>query len=115
MKSGTHETRAAAATAALMIIAATLAPACSHAPPPPRLTRDLDVEGLEVAVRWPQPAVPVVMALANQYLSTGRDRDGHAYFCARAQEAPTRPLFGALCGMFQARSAGEVPLLHILY
>ena len=52
-----------------------------------------------------------VIALANQYLASGRDADGHAYFCERATQVPDRPLFEALCGMFQARIAPTVPLL----
>jgi glyoxylase-like metal-dependent hydrolase (beta-lactamase superfamily II) len=86
--------------------------ACSHGPPPPRVSRNLDAEALEIAVRWPNPAVPTVMALANQYSATGRDHDGQAYFCERARAVPERPLFGAACAMFRVRQAATVPLLR---
>lgn len=84
---------------------------CAHAPPGPPLTRNLDLEALEIAVRFDDPTPAVVMNLANQYLATGREREGHAYFCERSQAVPQRPLFSALCGVFQARMSDEVPLL----
>src|SRR5207245_41022 len=73
-----------------------------------RVTRDREVESLEQAVRWPNATVPVVMQLANAWLSTHRYADGYAWFAPLANE---RPLFEALAGVFQANSAGEVPLL----
>ena len=82
--------------------------ACAHSPPEPRVTRDRELESLEQAVRWPNASVQVVMQLANTYLSTHRDADGYAYFDALPKE---RPLFEALAGVFQARSAELVPLL----
>jgi glyoxylase-like metal-dependent hydrolase (beta-lactamase superfamily II) len=85
---------------------------CAHAPPGPPLTRNLDLEALEVAVRFDEPTPVVVMNLANQYLATGRDRGGHAYFCERSRKVPGRLLFTALCGMFQARMADQTPLLR---
>jgi glyoxylase-like metal-dependent hydrolase (beta-lactamase superfamily II) len=72
----------------------------------------LDAEALEIAVRWPDPAVPAVMALLNQYTATGRDADGQAYFCERAAAAPGRALFTAACAMFRIRQAPSVPLLR---
>jgi glyoxylase-like metal-dependent hydrolase (beta-lactamase superfamily II) len=53
-----------------------------------------------------------VTTLAGQYLAIGRDGEGRAFFCERATAVPDRPLFGALCGMFQARMAPTVPLLQ---
>lgn len=88
---------------------------CGHGPPahsPPAFSRNLDLEGLERAVRFREPSVTVVMSLANQYLASRRFSDGQATFCARAAELPERPLFLALCGLFQARLAPEVPLLR---
>jgi glyoxylase-like metal-dependent hydrolase (beta-lactamase superfamily II) len=85
---------------------------CAQAPPPLSLTRNLDREALEQAVRFKNPSVATVVALTNQYLASGRDVDGHAYFCERAAQVPDRPLFGALCGMFQARMSSTVPLLR---
>jgi glyoxylase-like metal-dependent hydrolase (beta-lactamase superfamily II) len=82
--------------------------ACAHSPPQPRVTRDREVESLEQAVLWPNATVPVVMQLANAWLSTHRYADGYAYFDRLAKD---RPLFEALAGVFQARSAENVPLL----
>jgi glyoxylase-like metal-dependent hydrolase (beta-lactamase superfamily II) len=84
---------------------------CTKQPSGPPLTRNLDLEALELAVRFDEPTPIVVMNLANQYLATGRDREGHAYFCERARKVPDRSLFAALCGVFQARMAAQVPLL----
>ncbi|HEX4386849.1 MAG TPA: MBL fold metallo-hydrolase [Myxococcales bacterium] len=81
---------------------------CAHSPPEPRVTRDRELESLEQAVRWPNPSVPVVMQLANAYLAANRDSDGYAFFVALPQ---TQPLFEALTGLFQARSASTVALL----
>lgn len=86
--------------------------ACGHAPPPPRVSRNLDAEALEIAVRWPQPAVPAVTMLINQYSATGRDADGEAYFCERAHAVPDRALFTAACAMFRVRQASSVPLFR---
>jgi glyoxylase-like metal-dependent hydrolase (beta-lactamase superfamily II) len=96
----------------LLLAALITAGACGHAAPPPRITHNLDAEALEIAVRWPDPAVPAVMALVNQYTATGRDRDGEAYFCERARAAPARALFTATCAMFRIRQAPSVPLLR---
>jgi len=85
---------------------------CAHTPPPPSLTRNLDREEFEQAVRFKNPSVVTVMALANQYLATGRDAEGHAYFCQRATEVPDRAVFGALCGTFQVRMSSTVPALQ---
>jgi glyoxylase-like metal-dependent hydrolase (beta-lactamase superfamily II) len=98
--------------ASILLAALVAASACSHAPPPPRVTRNLDAEALEVAVRWPGPAVPAVMALVNQYTATGRDHDGEDYFCERARAVPERALFTAACAMFRVRQAPAVPLLR---
>jgi glyoxylase-like metal-dependent hydrolase (beta-lactamase superfamily II) len=86
--------------------------ACAHAPQPPALTRDREVESLERAVAWPDPSPRAVMLLASDYLARERFRDGYATFTARAQAAPDQPLFLALAGLFQARLAREVPLLR---
>ena len=67
--------------------------ACAHSPPQPRVTRDREIESLQQAVRWPNAAVPVVMQLANAWLSTHRYADGYAYFDSLARD---RPLFEAL-------------------
>src|SRR5215469_2573772 len=88
-----------------------VAPACSHSPPPPSLTRNLTLAELEQAVRLKNPANQSIVALANQYLASGRDADGHAYFCERSAQVPDRAAFGAFCGVFQVRMSPTVPLL----
>src|SRR5712692_9168109 len=88
----------------------TLAPATRAQPP--SLTRDLERESLERAVKWRNPHERVVMALATDYLAGNHSRAGYAYFDARAKESPDRTLFLALSGLFQARLAPEVPLLR---
>lgn len=95
-----------------IVLALIAASACRHAAPPPRVSRNLDAEALQIAVRWPTPAVPAVMTLVNQYTATGRDDDGEAYFCERAHAVPERALFTAACAMFRVRQASTVPLLR---
>src|SRR5688572_27555719 len=85
---------------------------CARSPLAPAFTRNLDLEALEIAVRFDNPTPVVVMNLANQYLATARDREGHSFFCERSRVVPERALFSALCGVFQARTAAEVPLLR---
>src|SRR5208282_3750618 len=85
---------------------------CEHSPPPAKLTRNLDLDAFEQAVRFRNPTTPTVAGLVNQYLATGRDGDGYAYFCERAAKVPDRPLFAALCGLFQARMAPTVALFQ---
>lgn len=67
------------------------------------LTRQLDIEALQRAVRWPRPAQRTVLVLAIQLLSARRHRDGYAYFAERSREAPDDALFLTLAGVFQAR------------
>lgn len=76
------------------------------------LMRDLELEALQEAVRWRNPDVGTVLALAGRFVAAGRDQEAYAYFQERARQAPDRPLFLALEGFFQARIAGEVFLLR---
>jgi glyoxylase-like metal-dependent hydrolase (beta-lactamase superfamily II) len=76
------------------------------------LMRDLELEALETAVRWPNAANPVVVGLAGRYLASRHDSDAYRYFQERAQSQPDRPLFLALEGFFQARMAGDVSLFR---
>src|SRR6516225_10798 len=50
-------------------------PGCSRSPPPPSLTRDVTLAELEQAVRLKNPSTVTIVALANQYLASGRDPD----------------------------------------
>jgi glyoxylase-like metal-dependent hydrolase (beta-lactamase superfamily II) len=100
------------ALVSLSALVALLLLACAEERPDPPVTRHFDLEALEIAVRFDDPTPGVVMNLANQYLATERDHDGHVYFCERARKVPSRPLFTALCGVFQARTAAQIPLLR---
>ncbi len=91
------------------VLLAGLAPARAAAAP---ITPNLELEALEEVVRWPNPAPQAVLALAQQFMAARRDREAYTYFRERANAQPDQPLFLALEGMFQARTAGEVSLLR---
>jgi len=76
------------------------------------IMRDLELEALEEAVRWPNPQVPAIVTLAGRFIASHRDQEGYAYFQERARSRADQPLFLALEGFFQARSAGQVSLLR---
>jgi len=76
------------------------------------LMRDLELEALQEAVRWPSPDVGAVLALTGRFVAARRDAEAYAYFRERAQNAPKRSLFLALEGFFQARMSGDVFLLR---
>jgi len=76
------------------------------------ITRHLEVEALQEAVRWPNAEPRTVAALAGQLLASRRDEEGYAYFRERAEARPDQPLFLALEGLFQARLAGHVSLIR---
>ena len=76
------------------------------------LMRDLELDALRQAVRWPHPDVTTVLALTGRFIAARQDREAHAYFEERANQAPDEPLFLALAGFFQARVADGVFLLR---
>src|SRR5256712_6491161 len=76
------------------------------------LMRDLELEALREAVRWPDPDVITVIALTGRFVAARQDQEAFAYFEERAKSAPDRPLFVALEGFFQARVADDVFLLR---
>ncbi len=76
------------------------------------LMRDLELEALQEAVRWPNPDVGTVLTLVGRFIAAGRDEEAYAYFQERARHAPDRPLFLALEGFFRARVASDVFLLR---
>jgi glyoxylase-like metal-dependent hydrolase (beta-lactamase superfamily II) len=76
------------------------------------VARHLELEALQEAVRWPNPAPQTVLTLAGQFMANRRDDEGYTFFQERATSQPDQPLFLALEGFFQARSAGQVPLLQ---
>jgi glyoxylase-like metal-dependent hydrolase (beta-lactamase superfamily II) len=76
------------------------------------LMRDLELEALQEAVRWPDPDIRTTVTLVGQFIAARRDQEAYAYFRDRAKSAPDRPLFLALEGFFQARVADDVFLLR---
>jgi glyoxylase-like metal-dependent hydrolase (beta-lactamase superfamily II) len=76
------------------------------------IMRDLELEALKEAVRWPNAEAPTVVALVGRFIARHRDQEAYTYFHERAQSRPDQALFLALEGFFQARGAGEVSLLR---
>ena len=76
------------------------------------IARDVEIDALEEAVRWPNPSVQTIMPLAARLMAARRDAEGQEYFHERAAAEPGRGLFLALEGLFQARRAGEVSLFR---
>src|SRR5262245_10841671 len=76
------------------------------------IVRDLELEALQEAVRWPNAQVPAILTLVGRFIAGHRDQEAYAYFQERAKERADQPLFLALAGFFQARIAGQVPLLR---
>jgi glyoxylase-like metal-dependent hydrolase (beta-lactamase superfamily II) len=76
------------------------------------ITRHLELEALQEAVRWPDPSPRTVLTLAGQFMAHRRDDEGYTFFQERATSQPDQPLFLALEGLFQARAAGQVPPLQ---
>jgi glyoxylase-like metal-dependent hydrolase (beta-lactamase superfamily II) len=70
-------------------------------------TRDLALEALQEAVRWPTVEPRAIVTLAGRLLASRRDANGYRYFRERARERPDQSLFLALEGLFQARLAGR--------
>src|SRR5262245_11771192 len=73
---------------------------------------DLELDALKEAVRWPKADVAAVMMLAGRLMAGRRDAEGLAYFRDRAASEPSRGLFLALEGVFQARQADSVSLFR---
>src|SRR5947207_868373 len=73
------------------------------------ITRDLDAEALQAALRWPNAAPRTALVLAGLLLASRRDEDGHAFFQAYARARPDQPLLLALEALFQARLTGRQP------
>ncbi len=76
------------------------------------LMRDLELEALQEAVRWPNADVRTVLGLVGRFIASHRDEEGFAYFQELAKSESARPLFLALEGFFQARQAGHVSLFR---
>jgi glyoxylase-like metal-dependent hydrolase (beta-lactamase superfamily II) len=86
--------------------------ACSATAAERPIARDVELEGLQEAVRWPDATVQTVMTLAGRLLAARRDAEAQEYCHERAAAEPGRGLFLALEGLFQARRAGDVSLFR---
>jgi glyoxylase-like metal-dependent hydrolase (beta-lactamase superfamily II) len=78
----------------------------------PPIMRDLELEALEEAVRWPNADLQTTVALAGRFIASHRDDEAYAYFQERARSRPDQPVFLALEGFFQARSGSRVSLFQ---
>ena len=96
----------------LFAVGALLAGCASVPRAAPSITRNLELEAFQEVVRWPNPEPQAVITLAGQFIASQRDQEGYAYFQERAKTQPDQTLFLALEGLFQARMAGQVPLLQ---
>src|SRR5215213_1618929 len=74
------------------------------------ITRNLELEALQEAVRWPNATPRTVLAVVGQLLAARRDQEGWAYFRERTTAQPEQPLFAAVAGFFQTRLTGQQPL-----
>jgi glyoxylase-like metal-dependent hydrolase (beta-lactamase superfamily II) len=98
--------------ACVVVIGGLLAPVAFSGTGRTPLLRDLELEALQEAVRWPNAAVPTVVALTGRFIAAQRDQEAFNFFQERAKSQPNRPLFVALEGFFQARVAGDVSLFR---
>lgn len=96
----------------LLILAIALPTVARTATDERPIVRDLDLEALQEAVRWPRADVQTVMVLAGRFMAARRDAEALEYFRKRAAEEPDRALFLALEGLFQARRADDVWLFR---
>ena len=76
---------------------------------PAQITRNLELEALLEAVRWPNAAPQTVLNLVGQLLAARRDQDGWDTFRELAAARSEQPLFAALAGFFQARLTVQQP------
>jgi glyoxylase-like metal-dependent hydrolase (beta-lactamase superfamily II) len=76
------------------------------------IVRDLEMDALKEAVRWPNADVTAIMSLAGRLMAVQRDADGLVYFRERAASEPGRGLFLALESVFQVRQAGQVSVFR---
>ena len=94
----------------LLLAGVLLTPGLAAGAGDPPLTRNLELEALQEAARWPNTPPAAILALSGQFIASRRDRDAYAYFQERAKAQPGQPLFLSLEGFFQARLVPEVPL-----
>jgi hypothetical protein len=72
------------------------------------ISRNLELEALREAVRWPNPSPRTVLALAGQLLAARQHDQGRALFAERAEQVPAQPLYAALAGFFQALAGSDL-------
>jgi glyoxylase-like metal-dependent hydrolase (beta-lactamase superfamily II) len=76
---------------------------------PAHFTRDLELEALQTAVRWPQPTPATILALAGRFAARGQTQEAFEFFRERADAVPTQPLFRAFEAQFQLKLVSSVP------
>lgn len=67
------------------------------------VTRQRDIESLEVAAQWPGADQATLVVLAVRLAAAGADADGYRFFQQQADAQPGQALPLALAGYFQAR------------
>lgn len=72
------------------------------------ISRNLELEALREAVRWPNPSPRTVLALVGQLLAARRHEQGRALFTERSEQVPDQPLYVALAGFFQALTGEDL-------
>ena len=72
------------------------------------ITRDRDIESLQIAARWPGADRATTVVLAVRLAAARADAEGYRYFCELAGARPGEALPLALAGFFQARLGVEV-------
>jgi glyoxylase-like metal-dependent hydrolase (beta-lactamase superfamily II) len=73
----------------------------------PGTSRNLTLQALMAAARWPDASPRVVLTLVGQLNASRRYDEAYAYFDELARQNPDRPLLLAAAGSFQARLAGQ--------
>lgn len=96
----------------VLAIAMVLPGTASGKPAGRPIARDLELDALEEAGRWPDAPRDTIVTLAGRFLADHRDRDAYMYFQEQAKSHPDQPLFLALEGFFQARQAGQISLFR---
>jgi glyoxylase-like metal-dependent hydrolase (beta-lactamase superfamily II) len=75
---------------------------------PASVRRQLEIEALMQAVRWPDPDKRAVLTLTGLLLAARREAEGYAYYLDKAKAEPRQPWYEALAGFFQARTGREL-------
>ena len=76
--------------------------------PPSPITRQRDIDALQIAASWPGAAQRTVVVLATRLVGSRRDFEGYRFFQQQADANPGAALPLALAGFFQARLGEDV-------